>query len=223
MCSGFLGGGIGPTRFKRAAVASADWWAVAGQTCIAAYKAVGAADLDTSYINLANPGVFNAAPGVAPTLGAEGWGFNGTQYLTTGVVPVNNQQWSAFVRYASFTPTLDHAPFFARDGLRFFGIELAASESIYYCSGGYTDKGPRLSAAVLGFAGTKAYRDGADESISIPSAIGSLASAIVIGAYNNGGSIIEFFPGTIAALAIYSSTLSAADVAALTPRMAALT
>lgn len=89
--SGFLGGGIGPVALKRRA-AAAGWWQVAGQTCAAAYQPIGAASLAASYVNLANPGTYNAAPGVAPTLAAGGWSFDGlTQYLTTGIVPPISQ------------------------------------------------------------------------------------------------------------------------------------
>lgn len=69
--------------------AAADWWVVPGKTCVAAYQPIGAASLAASYVNLANPGTYDAAPGVAPTwASATGWTFNGsTQYLTTGITP----------------------------------------------------------------------------------------------------------------------------------------
>lgn len=41
--------------------------APSGATCVAAYDAIGAASLADSYVNEANPGTFDAAPGVAPT------------------------------------------------------------------------------------------------------------------------------------------------------------
>jgi hypothetical protein len=50
------------------------WWYVAGQTCVAAYQPIGAPSLAASYVILANPGTYDAAPGVAPTFdAATGW------------------------------------------------------------------------------------------------------------------------------------------------------
>lgn len=72
----------------RGAGSAANWWEAGGATnCVAAYQPKGAASLAASYVNLANPGVFDAAPGVAPTWdAATGWSFNGsTQYLRSGV------------------------------------------------------------------------------------------------------------------------------------------
>jgi len=61
------------------------WWLVAGISAsqvVAAYQPKGAVDLAASYVNLANPGTYDAQVGVAPTLESSGWVFNGTtQYL----------------------------------------------------------------------------------------------------------------------------------------------
>lgn len=55
---------------------------VVAANCIAAYQPKGAASLAASYINLANPGTNNAAPGVAPTWDAtNGFKFADNQYL----------------------------------------------------------------------------------------------------------------------------------------------
>jgi hypothetical protein len=81
---------------RRAAAAAVPWWlagGVAAANAIAVYQPKGAADLAASYVNLANPGTYDAAPGTAPTFdAATGWTFNGsTQYLTTGVT--NGAAW----------------------------------------------------------------------------------------------------------------------------------
>lgn len=53
---------------------------------IAAYQAKGAADYDTSKINLANPGTHNLTDVSAPTWNtSDGWIFDGTQALNTGL------------------------------------------------------------------------------------------------------------------------------------------
>ena len=56
----------------RSAAAAAGWWVVVGKTCIAAYQPKGAASLAASYVNLQQPGTYDAAPGVAPTWAAGG-------------------------------------------------------------------------------------------------------------------------------------------------------
>jgi hypothetical protein len=51
------------------------------------YQPYGAANQAASYVNLINPGTYDAAPGTAPTWDAtNGWKFNNatSQYLTTG-------------------------------------------------------------------------------------------------------------------------------------------
>ena len=89
--------------FDRGAAAAAVPWYLAGgaPAPIAAYQPKGAASLAASYVNLANPGTYDAAPGVAPThASATGWTFNGnTQYLTTNVA-TSGSAWSIVLRYA---------------------------------------------------------------------------------------------------------------------------
>lgn len=88
-------------RHAAAAAAAADWWTAGGApTPIAVYQPKGAASLAASYVNLINPGTYDAAPGIAPTLDATGWVFNGTQYLLTGIIPKDGQDQAVLVRYA---------------------------------------------------------------------------------------------------------------------------
>ena len=57
----------------RGAGAAAQWWlsgGVSAANCVAAYQPIGATSLAASYTNLANPGTYTAAPGVAPTFDA---------------------------------------------------------------------------------------------------------------------------------------------------------
>ena len=66
---------------------SANWWEAGGATgAVAVYQPIGAASLAASYVNLANPGTYDAAPGVAPTWASAGWTSNGTEYLGYGSV-----------------------------------------------------------------------------------------------------------------------------------------
>lgn len=226
MRSGFLGGGIGPMALKRRAVAVAStWWEVAGQTCVAAYKAIGAASLTASYTNLANPGVNNAAPGVAPTLVAGGWSFNGlTQYLATGIVPANG--WSMLIRVSASSGTSICAIGAVTGSVRFH-LFPRNSGTMAYGYGDNANVGTQITAGAMAICGGDAYLDG----ISLAALGGSLTGIshpLFIGTRNNNGSTDAHFSGVIAAVAIYKPTepsttpMSAADVAALTTRMQAL-
>ncbi len=218
MPSGFLGRGIGPSPIARKAAASADWWAVAGQTCVAAYQPIGAADLAMSYVNLANPGVNNAAPGVAPTLGAAGWSFDGTQWLETGIVPASG--WSAIVKFsngASATSLL----FGMTEGVgRAFYIAPWTTVGATYYNGAGASELPDTTAGILAITPGKGYRDGIEDAV-VSGWSSTATRTIVIGA-GRGATIADYFTGIISAVAIYSSALSAADVAALTTRIQGL-
>ena len=229
MPSGFLGGGIGPMALKRRA-AAAGWWAVAGQTCVAAYQPIGAASLAASYVNIANPGTYDAAPGVAPTLAADGWQFNGsTQYLTTGVVPTNNQQWSAIVKYADWDSSSQNGYVLGTyaGSTTTFGYYFGPSVLGYYNGNGKFQAGVPSTGAIIAIAGTNGYKNGV-LAVSGIAALSGTFSQILIGKLGYIPTPISPWKGTIAAVAIYKPTepsttpMSAADVAALTTRMQAL-
>ena len=221
---GVLGSGSG-----RAAAATADWWlsgGVSAANAIAAYQPIGAASLAASYTNLANPGVFNAAPGVAPTFAAAtGWTFNGsTQYLTTGVVPVNNQTWSLIVRFSNVgsfgVPVFACAS--AGGATPYFGVEPwdnSANQRRYF-AGNIYGTGTRAAGGVMAVAGNQGYYNGSADGGTIPTAAGTLQAFFIgkLGLFNG-----FWFAGKIQALAIYNTTLSAAQVAVISTAMAALT
>ena len=215
MHSGFLGGGVGPVALKRRR--ASDWWQVAGQTCVAAYQPIGAASLAASYVNLANPGTYDAAPGVAPTLVAGGWSFAAasSQYLTTKYNYLHPG--TIIVRFSGAALTAI---------ARIFGINVDnlslnpnnVSGVAWTLGGTLTYRNPPLAAGILAIAGNQPYRNGAVDGLPIS---GSMTTGNVIIGMRSDNS--RYFTGTIAAIAIYSTTLSAADVAALTTRMQALT
>lgn len=221
MPSGFLGGGIGPVALKRRRAAAADWWQVAGQTCVAAYQPIGAASLAASYTNLANPGVNNAAPGVAPTLVAGGWSFNGsTQYLRVQIGAITTAI-SVVLRYAGAISAYSAAVGSSANGAA--RLALAPRNAGDGGKRGYRHGGVLLSGAgsdaagIMALCGNAGYFNGSPETAPFSTSIGT--GDIGIGAYYDP---TGYWTGTIAALAIYSTTLSAADVAALTTRMQAL-
>lgn len=222
----FLGGrGLNLGLGSGGAVA-AGWWVVAGKTCVAAYKPKGAASLAASYINLANPGTYDAAPGVAPTLGADGWVFDdGTQYLDTGIIPVNDQSWSAIVRFYGAT-TAGQGSLLgccaAGGGAPYFLIQPnRATNQVLYGNGNFALVSTPLTSGVLAVSGAYGYRNGEVESDVIGVAGGALR-ALYIGAMNQNGAAAGFGLCKIQAIAIYSDTLTAGEVAAVSAAMAAL-
>lgn len=230
----YIGGGVTAAQWIPAGV---DWWNPGGSfTCVAAYAPKGAASLAASYVNLANPGTYNAAPGVAPTFDtATGWTFNGsTQYLTTGYVPYptqpNGGPFSIIVRFAGAANTGGLA------GVRFtstlkLAIHPADTTGLTYWMQNALTVSPAITGGVVAITQGAAlsstgtgYRNGASDTNS-----GTVAASnprvITIGGISTSatGTSIELpFAGNIQAVAIYSTTLDATQVATLSAAMAAL-
>ena len=200
------------------------WWQVAGKTCVAAYQPKGAASLAASYVNLANPGTYDAAPGVAPTLTADGWTFDGTtQYLTTGIVPGTG--WTMIVRVnQNGGQNVQLIAGASETNANGFALRLivASLQAVYVHGSGW-------SADVVSLSGIHAIAKQQGYYNGIPTASGgsgtlSTTRGIFIGQQNVAGSIYDpyFFSGSMDALAIYSDTLTAGEVAAVSAAMAAL-
>lgn len=195
---------------------------------MAAYQPIGAASLAASYVNLQNPGTYDAAPGTAPTFApATGWTFNGTtHYLTTGITPANNGTWTFLARWSGTSgDNRTLLGYYNAGGGAMLISSMATSVSTYSGTDfptGIASNSPALAAGVYGFAGKTPYRNGAAESTAIPAGTGS-AAAILLGALNlNGSSVIQRFLGDIHAIAIYSATLTAGQIATVSAAMAAL-
>lgn len=216
-----------PSPVASSGAAAVPWYlagGVAAANCKAAYQAIGAASLSASYTNLANPGTNDAAPGLAPTwASATGWTFNGTsQYLTTGVTPVNDQTWSLMVRY-TMPGTSTGFLLGAFSGSAYYALQPNYPDNnLYYENGSYLGVSPRLASGVVGFAGNKGYRNGSADSGTIPTATGTLP-AVFIGCLNSGGSPAYYHAASIQAVAIYNTALTSAQVSAISTAAAALT
>lgn len=207
------------------------WWdndgAITG--CVAAYCAIGAADLAASYVNLQNPGTNNAAPGVAPTFSAEtGWTFNGsTQYLTTGVVPAAG--YSAIVRFSGVGAPSTNAPVLgsgstgAANGFQMNPVAgaLGGTSAQYVYGNGFQTLAPQFTSGVIGITPNHDYINGGENGATGGTFSGS-GQALYIGARNNSGTADRFLPGSIQAVAIYSTTLTTPEMATLTTLMNAL-
>lgn len=199
------------------------WYtAPGGTTCVAAYDAVGAASLADSYTNEANPGTYTAAPGVAPTWAyGTGWTFNGTtQYLTTGVVPTNNQTWSAIIRLSGITNSNGRAYGYNNAIPLYFELIPTTGTQILYRNSGTVAVSAPVTSGVLAVAGTQGYKNGVAEGGTIPNpGANAFTGAVYIGCRNQNGSPLNFMAGSVQAFAIYSGTLTLADVVAITAAM----
>ena len=203
----------------RGASAPIPWYLSGGipaANCIAAYQPIGAASLALSYVNLANPGTYDAtAPTAAPDHStAEGWIFDSasSEYLSTGV-PVNLMvgDGSLIIKYTDFTA-----------GGYFVGASGCVLRKFIGTYSRYSNGGTNLQIDVapnlLGtsaVAGNKAYRDGIAEPGDIPSGVISEIYPIFVNTYNNLGSPATFCTYKVQALAIYDITLTPAKVLAV--------
>lgn len=210
-----------------AAQAAGGWWEVDGQTCVAAYQPIGAASLAASYVNLANPGTYDVTVGNALDNSdvTAGWVFNGiNDYLIMPIAP--SDEGSILVRFSNASGANSYLVGVYHSSGKQFGIVPILNTSppkVQYESEATLAVAPPATGGVLGIAGRKAYRDGTEEAGSIKT--GTVATGnIYIGARNRADTsgVDGRQACKIQAIAIYSTTLSPADVAALTNRMAAL-
>lgn len=226
-----IGAGALPYVANVAALSALGPWYLAGgvlaASCVAAYQPKGALSLAASYINLANPGTNNAAPGVAPTWdAATGWYGDNTKYLATGIIPASG--WSAICRFSGLsTGDNDQILFGSYGGAsgQYFGCQAryGVVDDHYYFNGGLsTGLGARLTAGVMAIAGASGYLDGLAETTTIPAWGAATTREIYLLAFNNNGSLVSAMTGYIQAVAIYNTILTAPQVAAITNAMNAL-
>jgi len=220
-----LGPGSGSAAVMGGGAAPAPWWFIAGQTCVAAWQPIGAANLAASYINLANPGTFDAFPGTAPgwAVGV-GWQANGTtQYLRTGVIP-GSLTWSFFIRGTTSSAVAwwggsrrgigtDEFAILAWGGL---GERQARYENALSIPGG------GLAAGIYGFSGLTMYTNGAADPGAFTGNLIAPIELYLLALNNNGAPSFTGTPVTISAAVVYSTAPTAPEVAALAARMAAL-
>jgi hypothetical protein len=211
------------------------WWlegGIAAAFVVVAYQPKGAGSLPESYVNLANPGTFDAAPGVAPThSAATGWTFNGTtQHLRTGVRLF--QPYTTIIRYDNAT-----SPAAGRYMLGIlstspstivYHIEFNSVTTLNYGNGNVSvsvSVGDSTSGTAA-LAGNSIYFNGGlIPQSTLPTSWAydpDPTGGCFIASRNFGGSPNNFFAGNILALAIYSATLTAPQVAAVSAAMAAL-
>lgn len=196
---------------------------IAPANCIAAYQAKGAASYAASKINLANPGTYDAADGGAyPTWNAiDGWIFNGSDdYLTTGITPLNDQTWSAIVRFSNAANTAYTYLFgYYYDNSR--GFAITGGSSVIYRNGQYLDTSIQCLSGVLAIAENKGYRNGIADTGTISAGSDALGP-FFIGAISDRGSPTAYLACYLQLFAVYDKALSATEVSNLSAAMAAL-
>jgi len=200
------------------------WYRAGGAPVpVAAYQPKGAASLAASYVNLANPGAYNAATGVAPTFdAASGWIGTGSAWLRTGITSANNM--SVFVRFAGMvggTSMLIGSRLSGLDGLYFTSTPDLTSH--YYNYGSRALVAGLMTSGVMAIAGGNGYRDGALETSATGNSV-TVGRELYMMALNEDGvvSVFRALNVSIQAVVIYSSVLTADQVAAVSAAMAAL-
>ena len=178
---------------------------------VAVYIPIRAASLALSYVNLANPGTNDAFPGVAPTWNAtDGWVFNATSYLRTGIIPVSGC--SAMIRFTGATAEDDDVLFGQFSSGASVGIAVnRAAVGVRYFNGLNLDKAGGVSAGNLAVAGTSAYRNGVAETGTIPAWSGTAVNEIIIG----GSTATAKRAGNVQALLLSNITWTPSQVATL--------
>ena len=212
-------------RAPASAAAAIPWYLSGGvntATQLAAYQPIGAADLAASYTNLAHPGTYDAAPGVAPSwTAAAGWSFNGSStYLTLGGLTVDDG-WSMFCRFSDVPSpgTTIQTAIGGKNGYSYSSIQPSYTGGRAYIEHeSYRAQTPAASG-VWGFAALQAYVNGVAAGAPMSSRAETY-DALNIGRYSSGTP--SHFGGKIQAIAIYNATLTADQVAAITAAMAAL-
>ena len=199
--------------------AAEEWWEAGGAAgCVAAYQAKAAADYATSKVNLANPGTYDAYEGVAPSWDAvNGWkDFSVlSAYLSTGIVPVSG--YTVLIRFIDASTNDENLYLF---GMLYYYITPRRQLGVgtKFSNGGvYALSDSGTVSGILGMAGHTAYKNGV--SVGTIPAGPSPSNVLEIGRYNPIGLQTK---AKIQAFALWSRTLSAAEVSTYTAAMAAL-
>lgn len=140
--------------------ATLPWYRAGGAPMpVAAYQPIGAASLAASYVNLANPGTNDAAPGVAPTWNiVNGWMFGSGGSLLTGITPSVN--YAMIARFSSASGSISGVMQNGNTAGARFWLYPIFSAGHTYASGGLVTVGANLAAGIMGIADNQGYLNG---------------------------------------------------------------
>jgi len=222
-----ISGALGRSVKRESAATS--WWlagGIAAANCIGAYQAKGVADIGTSYVNLANPGTYNLTNGDAPTFDTTyGWYFGGSDWLKTGVIPANNNTWSAIVRLSEISRATRKKSAFGVYSTGYtnkFSIDAVGGSvgTSGFSNGSFKQITTSVTSGVFAVTPTGIFIDGVKTANTFTSN-GNLFAQIYIGAQNELSTASAKYIGKMQAVAFYDIDISD-YVAGLTTAMNAL-
>lgn len=210
-------GGIAPSRVWLAGGISA-------ANAIAIYYPVGAADLASSYINLANPGTYNAKPGSAPSWSAaRGWYGASWNLQTNGLIPASGT-WTFLVWYTAGTQDSYRSLFGCEDsgnssaiGLQMaFALSPARIKALNGSATGASNYPIPTSDVFYAIAAKNVYKGALAEPYAIGAGTPTNTIPLMIGATTvNGTSATQVAGADIKALFIYDTALTQAQIEAV--------
>lgn len=211
--------GTGPVWYLAGGINPAD--------CVLAYQPKGAADLASSYINIAHPGTLDASPATAPPglSPTDGWLFDGTKYLNTGMAELS-ETWTHIIQYKINVANHNGSVYgnYHGDATKIC-TEIGTYGGAYsvYHSAGYGYGGllfgpayPVGDFAVVAIAGNKAYINGVPFPTPIPQFGRTVPSPPFRVGWSGENSKLN---GAIVAVASYNRTLSQAEITAVTENL----
>lgn len=210
------------------------WWlsgSINASNCVAAYEAKNAPSYTSSLYNLASFGNYHAGAGSSPEWDStNGWKFTNSTWLRTGINPKDNGDHSVIIKYSNWAGGTGYYCLFGV----WNGTE---NPNRFGCSVGWG--GDRLcfrnnveistfasgiTAGILGIAGATTFRDGTAGASITGYDNGNYGDLdIHINGWNIIGDNDQREPGIyVQAFAYYNTTLSNAQMAALTTAMSSL-
>ncbi len=196
-----------------------NWWTAGGATgAMVAYQPAGAASYESSKVNLANPGTYDATEGTAPLWTADrGWyAYNGSVNgsLSCAYAPADSNL-TYLVRYSGFTGAWTNL-FYRIESGKYVGARGHSTQYWRLYNGGvYQISPPVPTTATIGIGGSRAYNNGLD--------IGAVSGSSWSGGTGSLQAVVFDRELNVAAEVIYNTTLTAAQVSAVTGAMGMVT
>lgn len=199
------------------------WWnnygAISG--CIAAYAPIYAASQAASYSNLFNPGTYDLTTSDAPSWATtSGWSPASTNYLDTGIVAGSG--YSIIARVNAVNNGANARVWAAQDSNLYIGSFSWAGSLRQMAAGGASTSNhgtPTTGDQSVAIAGTTAYYNGTADGTTVAS--GTLPSVSIYLLNNQAKNRV--WATSMSACALYSSTVSATDIATLHTLIMSLT